>query len=1345
MADWGHWQVTDGVRQQDRLPRPLTDGYFAPDERDFAAMLATAADISERLPFVMADNSVDGSWHRLFERQDLAVMAQIMATRTAPLERAFLDALYRDPQAALRQVLDLVRRLDRWFVRLGELPSRPATELHGRLEELLKGRLGPALAQLPSFGIEPPAAFAPAWLAGANAGTAPPERRDPRQALQEAFSALIGGVRLLQSLAPAYFEESLGQDNHEPAFALTLAFLRLLGDTQRHLNGLTRRHNDFYYRTVLGTREKPARPERVLLAFPVATARVAIALPRGTPVLAASTDGSPPVRFAADTDTFASAMRIGALQTLYFERDPLLSPQREMDFVTRIHTMRPPADPPEQPAPASWSLFGKDSLGVEAGGPAPMGLIVSTPALYLAEGRRQIDLRLMLRPLGGRAGGGAGAVLAQVQCEDWLRADPGLVQACGHGNASETAAQLMAVLSEAERQVSPAAATLFPDDPLYLVFVRGLVRIAQADNPRAFAAPFGRLMARLLLGPDLAAPADCADGVDALIAEFTAAADRVLGRHESGGSETHPVRRLLTESRAYQYAKYLRDAFTLDLSTVAGWHRIRHLGVGPLELAPDEGGGRIGLRLACELMPDDPPIVADPAAVSGRPGRPAVPAARILLDPAATLCAYSLLAPFILEEVDVAVAVNGVRSLKAYNELGMVDPSKPFHPFGPAPRNGASFVIGSYEAALKRVDTVRLRLQWSGLPHNPDGFPEYYRDYGPEWADAGFGATVGWLAGGGWVSASAGAVPLFGRANAASALLDAQSIAVDIPAAASPLPPSTPPAAFGYGLSAQGGFARLQLTGPPGAFGHEAYPMLFARSVGGPFRRRRDQPLNPPYTPMLAAVELDYTAHASIRVSQVPEDLAHQRGEFIDHAGPFGTEEIHPIPLLPEPGPLPRRTADGTLFIGLRDTAPGKPVSLLFHMAERAHRRRRFDVPAVVWSYLTEGGWRRLNPDLVLADTTSALMRSGVVTIQLPDDAASAGPFAEAGLRMPSDGYWLKAETNADPATFPRAARLVGNGLTASRVVADGGPYRPLPQGAVWQLESTPPGLGAIREVQPPAGGHPPETGRQYRARIGERLRHRGRVVTLWDYERLVLEHFPQVERVKCFAAADDNRPEGPAPGNVLLVAVPHAMTTGSELVGERRMLDALSLHEIQTALTSLAPAAARIEVRNAAYDMVQVRGKVRFADNADRGLLLRTLIEDVSALLSPWDDRGQRLGFGWQLNAADVQAFIVERDYVEHVSEFAMLMLSADDQNRYSLVDTASPGHSPQAAAGQSTERRQTAVRGLRHSVPWSLPLPLHWQALEAVQSDERRPARPAGFGMLGVSTTLVSTGNDE
>ena len=403
-------------------------------------------------------------------------------------------------------------------------------------------------------------------------------------------------------------------------------------------------------------------------------------------------------------------------------------------------------------------------------------------------------------------------------------------------------------------------------------------------------------------------------------------------------------------------------------------------------------------------------------------------------------------------------------------------------------------------------------------------------------------------------------------------------------------------------------------------------------------------------------------------------------------------------------------------------------------------------MPAVVWSYLTEDGWRRLNPDLVLADTTSALMRSGVVTIQLPDDAAAAGPFAGAGLRMPLDGHWLKAETNGDPATFPRAARLVGNGLTASRSIADGEPYRPLPQGAVWQLESTPSGLGAIREVQPPAGGHPPETDRQYRARIGERLRHRGRAVTLWDYERLVLENFPQVERVKCFAAADDNRPDGPAPGSVLLVAVPHAMTSGAERVGERRMLDALSLHEIQTALTRLAPAAARVEVRNAAYDMVQVRGKVRFADNADRGLLLRTLIEDVSALLSPWDDRGQRLGFGWKLNAADVQAFIVERDYVEHVSEFAMLMLSADDHNRYSLVDTARPGHSLEATASQDAGRQRTAaVRGLRHSVPWSLPLPLHWQALEAIQSDERRPAHPAGFGMLGVSTTLVATGNDE
>ena len=42
------------------------------------------------------------------------------------------------------------------------------------------------------------------------------------------------------------------------------------------------------------------------------------------------------------------------------------------------------------------------------------------------------------------------------------------------------------------------------------------------------------------------------------------------------------------------------------------------------------------------------------------------------------------------------------------------------------------------------------------------------------------------------------------------------------------------------------------------------------------------------------------------------------------------------------------------------------------------------------------------------------------------------------------------------------------------------------------------------------------EAGNKFYTRVSERLRHKGRTIALWDYERLVLQYFPGVYKVKC-------------------------------------------------------------------------------------------------------------------------------------------------------------------------------------------------------------------------------------
>lgn len=1295
--------MTDGADQDHRLPAPLASGYFRVDERDFATLLATMADEAASIPFVNLADVVAGSWRELFLREDACLMALILAEPCALHERRFADLLLRDPPAALSRVLDLACVIDTWLVRLRRPTTRAGADLANRLEGLVT-RLAPKLAdvtvladeaRIPLAGVRDPARLDPAWR-----GTTNPPTGDARQRLSAAFHELISGIRYLQGVTPPFFDEALNRDDHEPALALLFTFLRLFGDVQARFNGFTDRHNDFFYGAVLRTRPRPPQPARVPLALPEAKAAAAIAIPKDTPLIASRDGGLERIPFRAEADTFASKARLRRLHTLHYERDPLISPQHELDFVTRVRAARLPARPSGAIEAGSFAL-----LGTAGGEHAALGLCITSPCLLLREGRRRVELRLALGPSALAASAEAATDL-RAAFADFLEADPGLVAAVVVTTPADVLDALMGVASG---ETDAAAAALLPEAPRYGIFLCRLMQVATAERPRGFTAPFGRLVGRLLLGRERTVPRNL---VDALVAD----ADRVLGRRPGDETATeHPVRALLTENRAYQYEKYLRDAFTLEFTTADGWHAVEHFGVAPLA----DGSGRPGLTLTVEFDADAPPFVANPLAARELGRQASAPMMRLRLAAGATLCAQSLLEPFRLDEVAIDVNVIGVRTLAAYGDLGPLDPNQPMPPFGPAPKLGASFVVGAYEAALKPVDRVTLRLEWAGLPRDLGGFATYYRDYGESWKQTPFGAELDWLAGGEWVPVPGGTARLFQPVTASQPLPAAARIDVDVPRGARPLPPTTPETAFAFDVATRSGFARLRLTGPPDAFGHAVYPLLFARTVGrGLAKRRPLRPIEPPYTPTLARLTLDYHAHTVIRVAQVPTEVASARAEFVDHVGPFDVAEIHPDALQPEPGPLPARSADGALYIGLGDLAPGQPVSLLFEMAERAHRRRGFAPPPLAWSYLTARGWQALESSRIVTDTTSGLMRSGVVTVTVPEDADRGG----AG--MPEGALWLRVAADAGLEAFPQLAGVYVNGLTA---VERDGRSEPFPETLEWRFEPPITGLEIVRQIGPPADGLPGETRHQYRARMSERLRHRGRAVTAWDYERLVLERFPQVWKVKCFATLDDERPSATSPGRVLVVVVPRPAAAAAERLWERRMFDVLSLRRIEAALHEFAPAGARVEVRNPTYDLIQVRCRVRFVEAADRGRRLRQLGERIAAYLSPWDDTAGRPGFGWQFNVDEAQAFVAGRAAVAEVSGFAMLMLTADDHGRYRLTDTA---------RAKTEDRRR---RLLDPSVPWSLPLPLRRQAPELQVPRHRFAPAPAGVGDLMVGGTFV------
>src|SRR5262249_1984085 len=104
---------------------------------------------------------------------------------------------------------------------------------------------------------------------------------------------------------------------------------------------------------------------------------------------------------------------------------------------------------------------------------------------------------------------------------------------------------------------------------------------------------------------------------------------------------------------------------------------------------------------------------------------------------------------------------------------------------------------------------------------------------------------------------------------------------------------------------------------------------------------------------------------------------------------------------------------------------------------------------------------------------------------------------------------------------------------------------KPLVKGSIAKLLAANPAIKKVDQPDDTFGGRLPELDGDYYLRVSELLRHKGRAIQKWDYERLVLEKFPQVFKVKCINHSfhlnahlyDNDIPY--APGYVMVALIP--------------------------------------------------------------------------------------------------------------------------------------------------------------------------------------------------------------
>ncbi len=1266
MADWDSTDITDGTDQAGRIAVALQPGYFDVDELTFEQLLAMAARVASHVNFFNLKDEIQGTWHDMFTADEAVIMATILSTDLNHLEQDFADVFRSNVEDVAQFVLNWVRQINIWFIKLNRIEHKSAVALRQQLTTMIEDKLANELHKVGAImSLTGPgtnagtgndfAEFASAWGIISRKGILEFPRTDidtpqsdeaAKQHLRSAFYTITNGLSYLKTITPIYFQESLDSRQHDPAVALFMVFLRLYRKAQKTVNRFSERHLQYYYRDILKTKSRAPLGDSVHVILEARRNSDNILVLKDTEFSAGKDADLKDVVYCAANDVVVTESKVAALATLCLQHDDLVSPERELAYVTRIKADYPQSlDSNMGSQTIPWSLFGADKAGTHKGTSrnAEIGFSIASSLLFLEEGIRKI--------------------VVNIEVEDRSKTDT---------NA------LVSLLTN-------------------------------ANTAQAFTAMFGRLFSRLLLTPDNWLSDTEKSNI---VAKANDLLDHISARE---------VKELLRQDRQELLIKKI---FTLKLTTTTGWLSIDDYTILPL---PKGDNNRLGFNIVVVLAREDDAISSYHRDVHGGNLDTTLPLLQCCINAQTSFYAYSVFSDLAIKTVELMVDVKGINHLKAYNNHGQLDPSKPFHPFGPLPTCNSYLVFGNYELAKKRLTKLTLHLEWAELPTLDGGFKEYYAGHHREIDNRTFQGAFFALNNGYWQpnkNATNRRFALFSTDDANNRVRDHNSLNVDVVDFHTPLDRRCSESQFNYGLNARDGFFRLSLVAPEGAFGHTRYPHLLTEmaSVNAKVKKQRPIP-NAPYTPVLSRLSLDYRAVTEITMASIKNHVPNDSwSDKIIHNHPFGFEIVYPTNRGKPPFLLPQYRLAGNLFIGISAEQLAGTLTLLFHLSDDQPHRPMADRPPLKWFYLSADNWRPLTANQVLADTTDGFLSSGIVTLDIPSDITRSNNV------MPDGLFWLRVSTDGDLQSFCSCYLVHANALRLNTRIGDGSKTSThLVSQGKWEPMVAVSGLASVRQVGAPFGGREPETELQLKTRISERLRHKNRASLAWDYERLVLEHFPQVAKVKCFSNMD-SRGGGSRPGSCLIVVVPHPRD-GSVRACSGPMLNAVTLNQIKSMLQQLASPFVQIEVRNPVYEKVQVRCTVKFTHEGMSGFYERQLDQEISDYICPWTDIGYKARFGWSIRQKDAESYIRSLDYVEFVTNFSMLHITVDAENRYRLGDTAK---------GRKQQDMEVKPR-----MPWSLVVPARHHFIETTPVARSIEAQMTGIDELEIGNTFIISGN--
>ncbi|HTI61057.1 baseplate J/gp47 family protein [Mucilaginibacter sp.] len=602
---------------------------------------------------------------------------------------------------------------------------------------------------------------------------------------------------------------------------------------------------------------------------------------------------------------------------------------------------------------------------------------------------------------------------------------------------------------------------------------------------------------------------------------------------------------------------------------------------------------------------------------------------------------------------EIVMNVEGVKSYTITGDNGKLNPLQAFKPFGNTPvKNKSFFTIGSTEVFSKYLSTLHFAINWKGAPGNmakyysayqtylktvPDNSvsPQTIDSFNKQWEALKQGNVPGkveLLSGGKWTQVNEDALANYinpDKKKSYNTFHTDNVINNDFDITES----------NDYTETSRWGFAKVTVGYD---FGHQIFPNVLTYTVTNNAKVATAAAILPippqPYTPEFNSLHLDYVKKDAFDVAARPE---HQLMQI----HPFGFSIITSTQDTLVSGDY---NVSGQLFIGLSNCPVAQTVNLYFSRLDGTEEIDALINEKTQWYYLTSNKWIQFGFDEIVVNTTTDFTESGFISFAIPEAALMPNTLMGESL------VWIKVVSASSAAAYPSIIDINTNAVEAVFDDRDNDPYHlqtPLPAGTITKALVKIDGVKAVSQPSASYGGSMAEQAEHFFTRVSERLRHKNRSWSIWDYEHLVLEKFPAIYKIKCIShATQDCMYE---PGNVLCVALPATVNIAEKDLLQPRISKG-TLTEAEEYIGSFMTTFAHVKFINPVYEPIIVKCSVKINPGFDESFYRDQLNTDIQQFIAPWIlNKNISPSFSGKIYASSIINFIEERPYINYLTNF--------------------------------------------------------------------------------------------